>query len=129
LINALCNPYTPIYDLSLLCLGLMACLPYWSALVEAKLETANWVAIQGVALSNLSLRGRFAVLSLSAVLLVPVLSQALSKSTGSPLQFAPIVLLLLGIFWLSQIQHSGRSVQLVAGRDDDQPVADARILV
>ncbi|MCC6509287.1 MAG: DUF2029 domain-containing protein [Pirellulaceae bacterium] len=90
IVNALFNPYTPIYDLTLLTLGLFACVAY---VVERDL-LPQWLARRDVQFSMLS------------VWLGPILSQTLSRSLQSPLQLMPAVLLTLTVYWLYVLQSS-----------------------
>lgn len=82
-VNGLFNPYTPVYDLVLLGLGMIACL----AEAENKGIAAKCLARRDVQISALSL------------LFGPVLSQSLSHAWCSPLQLMPIALLAISLYW------------------------------
>lgn len=87
-INALCNPYTPVYDLILLCLGLVACV--------AGLARGVWPGT-----SSQWLLRRDVQVSLGVVLAGPVLSQGLARSLECGLPAMPVCLLgTAGYWWL-----------------------------
>ena len=87
LINAVCNPYTPVYDLTLLCLGGLACV--------GCLTGGAWPGT-----SSQWLLRRDVVASLSVLLIGPVLSQAIAKASRCDLQLMPICLLGVAGYWI-----------------------------
>lgn len=84
-VNALFNPYTPVYDLTLLCLGLLAC----CAAAESRGGLGQW------------LRRRDVQCTAALVLLGPILSQGLAKLAECPLQLMPLGLLAATVYWLA----------------------------
>jgi len=137
LINALCNPYTPVYDLSLLCLGIVACLPYFALLVDSpnpgcvkqtESYPSGFKLSTGSRLFSMSPVGRAAVISLAVVLLAPVLSQSLAKATGCHLQLAPLLLLLVSLWWLGQWQSLSRRSGGESTHPENRSSVDSRLL-
>ncbi len=81
IINALFNPYTPVYDLTLLSLGMFAVLAH---------------ACRFGSLDELASR-RDVQLAWLCLWLGPIISQSLSSALASPYQLMPVWLLCLGI--------------------------------
>jgi hypothetical protein len=88
LINALCNPYTPVYDLTLLCLGLLASV--------ASLARGTWPGTSSAWLLRRDVQSSAAI-----VLLGPILSQGIAKATQCELQCMPLGLLCVAAYWLA----------------------------
>lgn len=99
-VNALFNPYTPVYDMTLLCLGLLA--------------VCAWAASQNALPECLARRDVQCTGGL--VLLGPVVSQALAKFAECPLQFMPLGLLAAGVYWLAKplFGHSPKRCEITA---------------
>lgn len=87
-INALFNPYTPVYDLTLLCLGGIVCV--------ASVAGNAWPGTSSAWLSR-----RDVAASLAVLLVAPVASQSMAKALGTPLQAMPLCLLALTTYWLA----------------------------
>ena len=83
LVNALFNPYTPVYDMTVLCLGAFACV----AAVARAGVSAEW------------LERRDVQASLLLIVLGPIFSQAIAKAFSCPLQLMPLCLIGLCIYW------------------------------
>lgn len=79
LTNALFNPYTPIYDLMLLSLGMFA----WLVYAERTHALAAW------------LQHREVKLMIACLWLGPILSQCLSRELACPQQWMPLILLIV----------------------------------
>lgn len=82
-INALLNPYAPVYDLTLLCLG---------GFILLAAAARHNVLISCLARSDVQI-------SLMWIWLGPIVSQAIAKATQCPQQVMPLGLLVLGIYW------------------------------
>ncbi len=97
-INALFNPYTPVYDLTLLLLALFA---GWQALSERDEHERDEHERDECSISGLERWD--ARVTIGVVLFGPILSQMLSQRLGSPLQFMPLALLVLAGYWGTKI--------------------------
>lgn len=86
LTNALFNPYTPVYDLMLLSLGLFA----WLVVAEGAGVLEHWLAKREIKL----LLGCFWV--------GPILSQSLARELACPQQWMPLVMLIaMVVCWVA----------------------------
>lgn len=95
LVNALLNPYTPVYDLTLLCLGLIVC----CTRLAAQGELAVWISRRDVQCTA------------ALILVGPILSQGLAKLAECPQQLMPLGLVVAGVYWLGR----GRLNQIATG--------------
>lgn len=97
-VNGLFNPYTPVYDLALLSLGMIV------LLAEAEKRTmvaAYWVRRDVQTTAFLLLFG-------------PILSQSLSHATESHLQLLPLALVFACVYWLAASLKAGREKKLLS---------------
>ena len=93
-INALFNPYTPVYDMTLLCLGLLVA---FRAGLESKQDAAK-----------ILLRGDVKC-TLLIVLMGPIVSQMISRQLQWPLQAMPIALTAISVYWCMKLSFTKRS--------------------
>lgn len=93
-INTLFNPYTPVYDLTLLCLGLLVAL---GAGLERTPDAAQLLTRADV---------RFTLL---IILMGPIVSQMVSHQLQWPLQAMPIALTAISAYWCTKLSFGMRS--------------------